>query len=292
MKVLFCTDGSNISYNALYNFSKWAKDSIVDVICVIDWSFLPENVRVEALGFGNTCANIADDILLFAKSEIEKSGLLCGETFKYCGSAVESILDQCDKESYDVILLGSHGKKGIQKWLGSVSREIAYGEKLTTYISKQQNFGKNILFATDGTDSANLAITKALENLNLEHKEIFLCTVNETADMLFLNGNLDPNWIMAIEEKQQKFAMDALNDLKERFKHKGFNTIEEVVLSGNPAQKILDYASAKNIDLIVTGSRGRNKMQDFLLGSVSKKILENAKCDVLIVKDSAMHCDK
>lgn len=292
MKVLFCTDGSKISYNALSNFSRWAKDAIIDVICVIDWSFLPENVRVEASGFSNTCANIADDILLYAKNEIENLGMLCGETFKYCGSAVESILEQSEKEDYDVILLGSHGKKGIQKWLGSVSREIAYGERLTTYISKQENSGANILFATDGTDSANLAITKVLENLNLENKQIFLCTVNETADMLFLNGNLDSNWIMSIEEKQQKFSSEALKELKERFKHRGFMTAEEVVLSGNPAQKILDYASAKNIDLIVTGSRGKSKMQDFLLGSVSKKILENAKCDVLIVKDSIKHNDK
>ena len=111
-----------------------------------------------------------------------------------------------------------------------------------------------------------------------------MCTVNETADMLFLNGTLDSNWIMAIEEQQQKFSMKSLNELKERFKHKGFMTREEVVLSGNPAQKIMDYAKGKEIDLIVTGSRGKTKMQDFLLGSVSKKILENARCDVLIVK--------
>ena len=292
MKVLFCTDGSKISFNALHNFAKWSKNAIVDAICVIDWSFLPDDISIEAEGFSINCANIADSILEYTKKETENCGLLFGEKIKQCGSAIESILEQSEKEDYDVILLGSHGKKGIQKWLGSVSREIAYGERLTTYISKQENSGANILFATDGTDSANLAITKVLENLNLENKQIFLCTVNETADMLFLNGNLDSNWIMSIEEKQQKFSSEALKELKERFKHRGLMTAEEVVLSGNPAQKILDYASAKNIDLIVTGSRGKSKMQDFLLGSVSKKILENAKCDVLIVKDSIKHNDK
>ena len=285
MKVLFCTDGSKISYNALHNFSKWAKNVIMDTICVIDWSFLPDNVIVEADGFNNTCANIADDILTFTKKEIEANGILCGEIFKQCGSAVESIIEQSAKEKYDLILLGSHGKKGIQKWLGSVSREIAYSEGLSTYISKKENSGRKILFATDGTDSANLAITRALAELNLEDKEIYLCTVNETADMLFLNGTLDSNWILAIEEQQQKFSQKTLQNLIERFKHKGLLVCEGVVLSGNPAQKILDYAASKQTDLIVTGSRGKTKMQDFLLGSVSKKILENSQSDVLIVKD-------
>ena len=151
MKVLFCTDGSKISYYALHNFSKWAKDVIMDTICVIDWSFLPDHVIVEAEGFNNSCANIADDILEYTKKEIEANGILCGEIFKQCGSAVESIIEQSAKEKYDLILLGSHGKKGIQKWLGSVSREIAYSEGLSTYISKEENSGKKILFATDGS---------------------------------------------------------------------------------------------------------------------------------------------
>ena len=46
MKALFCTDGSKISFNALYNFSNWSKREAIDAICVIDWNFLPEDVDV------------------------------------------------------------------------------------------------------------------------------------------------------------------------------------------------------------------------------------------------------
>ena len=286
MKVLFCTDGSKISFNALHNFSRWSKNAIVDAICVIDWSFLPDDVSIEAEGFSGTCANIADSILEYTKREAENYGLLFGEKIKHCGSAVESILEQADKEKYDIILMGSHGKKGIQKWLGSVSREIAYSDSNSTYISKEENCRKRVLFATDGTASANYAITEALENLNLDDKEIFLCTVNETPDMLFLDGTLDSNWILAIEEQQIKFSQKTIEDLKERFKNKGFPPEENIILSGNPAQKIIDFAKARQIDLIVLGSKGKTKMQDFLLGSVSKRVLENSRCDILIYKDS------
>ncbi len=286
MKVLFCTDGSKISFNALHNFAKWSKNAIVDAICVIDWSFLPDDISIEAEGFSINCANIADSILEYTKKETENCGLLFGEKIKQCGSAIESILEQSSKEKYDIILMGSHGKKGLQKWLGSVSREIAYADGISTYITKEENGKMRVLFATDGTESANYAVAEALNNLNLENKEIFLCTVNETPDMLFLDGTLDSNWILAIEEQQQKYSRKTLEDLTKRFKCKGFPPDESIILSGNPAQKIIDFAKARQIDLIVLGSKGKTKMQDFLLGSVSKRVLENTKSDVLIYKDS------
>lgn len=287
MKVLFCTDGSKISFNALHNFAKWApENTIIDTICVIDWSFLPDDVVIEADGFSTSCANIADNLLEYAKKEVEKTGLLFGEKIKQCGSAVESILEQAQKECYDIVLLGSHGKKGIQKWLGSVSREIAYNENISTYISKEENGKMRVLFATDGTEISNFAITKAIEELNLENKEIFLCTVNENPDTLFLDGTLDSNWILAIEEQQEKYSYSTLNNLKERFKTKGFEIEDAIVLTGNPAQKIIDFAKSRQIDLIIMGSKGKTKMQDFLLGSVSKKVLESTNSDVLIYKNS------
>lgn len=80
MKVLFCTDGSKISFNALHNFAKWATaNTIIDTICVIDWSFLPDDVVIESDGFSTSCANIADNLLDYAKKEVEKTGLLFGE---------------------------------------------------------------------------------------------------------------------------------------------------------------------------------------------------------------------
>ena len=182
MKVLFCTDGSRISFNSLKNFSKWVNDCEVDVITIIDWSFLPDNILVEADGFAISCANMADDILVFSKLEVESYGLKLGERFKFCGSVVEAILEQAQKKDYDLIILGSHGKKGLQKWLGSVSREISYGEHLSTYVSKNETQAERILFATDGSESAKHAIDKAFELFDLKDKQVFICTVNESPE--------------------------------------------------------------------------------------------------------------
>ena len=124
MRVLFCTDGSKISYNAIRNFAYWVKNATVDIICVIDWSFLPDNTIIEESGFVTSCRNNADCILKNAEAEINSLGLNAGEKIKHCGAAVESILEELDTHKYDAVILGSHGKKGIQIWLGSVSREV------------------------------------------------------------------------------------------------------------------------------------------------------------------------
>ena len=149
MRILFCTDGSRISFNALNNFAKWSKGAIVDVICVIDWSFLPDEVSIQEDGFATSCANVADSILDFAEKEISKSNLILGDKIKHCGESVDSIIEQSERESYDLIVVGSHGKRGLRKWLGSVSREVLNESVTSTYISKHQNTAKRILFATD-----------------------------------------------------------------------------------------------------------------------------------------------
>ena len=105
MKILFCTDGSKISFNSLKNISGWIKYAEIDTICVIDWTFLPDEISIEETGFTASCANVADTILDFAEDEIEKYGLKHGERIKHCGSAIDSILEQSEKEKYDCFFL-------------------------------------------------------------------------------------------------------------------------------------------------------------------------------------------
>ncbi|MEM4080155.1 MAG: universal stress protein, partial [Metallosphaera sp.] len=57
-----------------------------------------------------------------------------------------------------------------------------------------------------------------------------------------------------------------------------------VIVEGDPATAILDYASKNGIDLIITGSRGLSTIKRMFLGSVSSRIIHEAKMPVLVVK--------
>ena len=54
-----------------------------------------------------------------------------------------------------------------------------------------------------------------------------------------------------------------------------------VVREGNAAQLLIE--ASKDADLVVVGSRGHGGFAGLLLGSVSAKVSEHAKCPVLIV---------
>lgn len=284
MRILFCTDGSRISFNALNNFAKWSKGAIVDVICVIDWSFLPDEVSIQEDGFATSCANVADSILDFAEKEISKSNLILGDKIKRCGESVDSIIEQSERESYDLIVVGSHGKRGLRKWLGSVSREVLNESVTSTYISKHQNTAKRILFATDGTDNSMKAVTQAIKYINLNDKKIYICIVLENPNLLFLEGTLDANWFLEIEHQQNIHAEKILKNVKTKLEEYNLPVEKSVILSGMPAEKINDFATKEEIDLIVTGTRHKEKSARYFQSSVSKRVLDITSADVMIVK--------
>lgn len=284
MRVLFCTDGSKISFNALHNFAIWAREAVIDVITVIDWSFLPAGVCVEEEGFASSCANMADNILGCVQKQIENTNLSSGSRIKQCGETVDSILEQLKKEDYDMVLMGSHGKKGLQSWLGSVSRDVINNITVSSYVSKEENCGKKVLFATDGTDNSNHAVAEAIKYLELREKEIYVCVVSESPNLLFLEGTLDTNWLLEVEKQQQKFAAEVLSSVRDKLAEYNLEVKKYSMLTGIPAEKIIDYARDENIDLIVMGTRRKNNVKDYFRGSVSKRVLSAAHCDVMIVK--------
>ncbi len=285
MKVLFCTDGSKISYDAIENFSKWTtSETTVDAICIIDWSFLPEEVIIEETGFVNSCRNVADSILEHAEKVITSLDLTAGKKIKLCGAAVESILDQAEKEEYDLIILGSHGKKGLQRWLGSVSREVLDAADLPVYISKNKNLSNKILFTTDGSETSYTVTEQAIKTLNLSGKEVYLCTVTENPDLLFLEGTLDSNWMMAIRTQQEIYSEHAVKKILELFERYNIEVKQSRILEGTPAKSIIGYAEEISADLIVLGSGRKTKMQNFLLDSVSKRVVEHTKSDTIVFR--------
>lgn len=284
MKILFCTDGSKISFNALKNIAYWIKQATIDTICVIDWNILPAEITIDEENFSFSCANVADTILDYAEEEIKNLGLQLGNRIKNCGSAIESILEQSEKEKYDLILMGSHGKKGIQKWLGSVSQEIINSSKISDYIAKKENNKKKVLFTTDGTECSLSVIEEIISDIELSDKEVHICMVNEDPNLLFLEGTLDTNWLLDIQKQQYVYASNAIESIKKIIESRGIEVNQSTILTGIPAQEIINYAKNNEIDLIILGSRNKSKMDRFLMGSVSKRILENVVSDIWLVR--------
>jgi nucleotide-binding universal stress UspA family protein len=59
---------------------------------------------------------------------------------------------------------------------------------------------------------------------------------------------------------------------------------EVVVTATSIVSAIVEYAKNKNVDLIVTGTRGRSEFKKLLLGSVASGVIIHASCPVMVVK--------
>jgi universal stress protein A len=55
---------------------------------------------------------------------------------------------------------------------------------------------------------------------------------------------------------------------------------------GSPVEAIVDYAGEQAIDLIVIATHGRTGLSHVLLGSVAERIVREAPCPVLTIRDS------
>lgn len=283
MKILFCTDGSEISMNSLYNVAGYVKEATIDPICVIDWSFLPTSMNMEAENYSKAYENIADSVLNFAEKLIIEKELTMGNKIKTVGSAVEGILEQIPKEPYDMLLLGSHGKKGIQKWLGSVSRQVISNSQVPIFLSKKRTQNKKILLTVDGSEQSYSAIKHAMKLLDFQNKEISIISVKENPELLPMEATLDKNWLDSIEKQQKIHATKAINRAKAIMEEAQIPVYNEVLLTGNPAQKIIEFAEKEKIDLVIMGAKTKTDLSKLLLGSVSKRVLENVNCDVLVI---------
>ena len=140
------------------------------------------------------------------------------------------------------------------------------------------------MFTTDGTDCSLSVIKNVIKEINLADKEIYICMVNEDPNFLFLEGTLDTNWLLDIQKQQQIYASKAIDKIKTVIKKQDVNICQTSILNGIPAQEIINYAQKYNIDLIILGSKNKSKIDRFLMGSVSKRVLENVKSDVWLIR--------
>lgn len=57
-----------------------------------------------------------------------------------------------------------------------------------------------------------------------------------------------------------------------------------IVRIGHPAEQIVMLANEEKVDAIVVGHRGQSRLQQWLLGSVAKRVLAYANCNVFVAR--------
>ncbi|WP_199615143.1 universal stress protein [Paenibacillus alkalitolerans] len=139
---------------------------------------------------------------------------------------------------------------------------------------------EKILLATDGSSHANRAAEAAIRlSKELNNTTVTILHVSASAPKRseLLLADFDVKAVL-LEE-----AHRAIIKTKVRFREEGIPFQLQVAL-GDPAEEIVKTAADRDFGLIIVGSRGLNRLNEVLLGSVSHKVAHEARCPVMIVK--------
>jgi nucleotide-binding universal stress UspA family protein len=90
--------------------------------------------------------------------------------------------------------------------------------------------------------------------------------------------------VTVYEKGKKKEAEVAILEVAQRLEQEKVAHDTLLALGSNPADTLVITAKQENFELIVVGSRGLGHKVSILLGSVSKQVVSNAYCNVLVIK--------
>jgi len=133
---------------------------------------------------------------------------------------------------------------------------------------------EKILVPLDGSKLAEASLPYAEALARKTGSQITLISV-----LLFGSGS--------DEDQYQHLHRFYIQEMTKAMKQKAIK-VKSVIVTGDPAEQIAEYADKKNIDLIIMGTRGRSALKRWVLGSVADKVVSASSCPAALIssKDS------
>lgn len=204
-------------------------------------------------------------------------------------AAAPVILQYAADNDIDLIVMGTHGRRGLEHLLlGSVAEEVVRRAPCPVMTVRETRGGpesvelREILVPVDFSKYSKAALQAAAELAEQFGAKLTLLHVVEESihPAFYVTGKesvmeLNPE----IEDKSKEAMTRLLSEMGKS--HVGFET---EVVAGRPANEIIKFAESHGTDLIVTGTHGLSGLERFLLGSTTEKVVRHVDCPVLTVK--------
>ncbi len=195
------------------------------------------------------------------------------------GTPFHAIVDTAEEGNYDLIVMGSHGTKPIERALvGSVTARVigtSQRDILVFPLGAAIGWG-SIMLATDGSRYSRLATERAIDIAKDHNSNVQAVSVVDVTEEFQAQA---PEAVEKLVEKARGYV----DEVKQRAATVGVE-IEALVREGNSYKVITDLSKKYKSEVIIMGSHGRTGVKRLLMGSVTEKVIGYAPCPVLVVR--------
>ncbi|MBD3289483.1 universal stress protein [candidate division KSB1 bacterium] len=202
-------------------------------------------------------------------------------------SAADEILAYAADNAFDLIVMGTHGRKALGHFLlGSVAEKVvrtAHCPVLTVHEESKtiENY-EHIFVPVDFSEYSQLALSYGLEIAERYDADMSLFHVVEQSihPSFYTSGKSS---VFEIDSELRDRSVEAMKEFRKKAGHEDVST-KYIITEGRAAREIIEYLENHPVDLIVIATHGLTGIEHFLLGSTTEKVIRRAKVPVLTVK--------
>lgn len=218
----------------------------------------------------------------YLQSLRERLGDLEVSTRSRLGSPKTLILETAEAEQCQLIVMASHGRNGLDRWLvGSVAESVLRQSTCPVLLLRppapDQGEFRNLLIPIDDSEASRQVLLRVHPFLAQDARVTLLRCSDFTAQQ----------HLAVYEARDVDAVLQSLERDLESLQLEGVS-LQRKVLHCNAAEGIARYAREHSCDLVAMSSHGRTGFKRFLLGSVSERVARTAPCPVLIFPVAAL----
>jgi nucleotide-binding universal stress UspA family protein len=202
-------------------------------------------------------------------------------------SAAGAILDYATENEIDLVVMGTHGRRGLRRLLlGSVAEEVVRLAPCPVLTVPEGEVGaspgqiERIVVPVDFSEHAKLALAYAVQLADAYGAQLHLLHVVDEVIYPDFYPPVIPSGGSLTEELRDQ-SLERMRGLLSGFE--GADAAVHV-RAGRAAPEIADFAEGQSADLVVIASHGLTGISHVLLGSVTEQLIRRAPCPVFTVK--------
>jgi nucleotide-binding universal stress UspA family protein len=234
-------------------------------------------------------AELLNDLRSFTEP-VRESGVGLEATVRE-GDVVSEIQRLAEAMPADLIVMGTHGRRGYERWLlGSVTERVLRSvtcpvltvPRAAAETAVPPTKWTTILCPVDFSPSSTAALQYALTFAQQADAQLVLLHVVEwfldQAALAGVNPELARYYRALRDEAHER--LDALVPAEAR----DWCRVETAIEGGRPYERILQAAERRAASLVVIGAQGRGGARLAVFGSTTQHVVRGATCPVLSVR--------